>query len=81
MHIVLGNQPCRDMGSRTPSRHNSKCKHPQAGVCLGGSGKSQEARVTGPEKVREGGMKKRNEKKSHKIVKMIPMEVDGNKAG
>lgn len=33
------------------------------------------------EKVREGGMKKRNEKKSHKIVKMIPMEVDGNKAG
>ena len=54
MHIVLGNQPCRDMGSRTPSHHNSKCKHPQAGVCLGGSGKSQEARVTGPEKVREG---------------------------
>ena len=50
MHIVLGNQPCRDMGSRTPSRHNSKCKHPQAGVCLGGSGKSQEA----TEKVREG---------------------------
>ena len=36
MHIVLGNQPCRD------------------GVCLGGSGKSQEARVTGPEKIREG---------------------------
>ena len=33
------------------------------------------------EKVREGGRKKRNEKKSHKIVKMIPMEVDGNKAG
>lgn len=29
----------------------------------------------------EGGRKKRNEKKSHKIVKMIPMEVDGNKAG
>lgn len=54
MHIVLGNQPCRNLGSRTPGRHNSKCKYPEAGVCLGGSGKNQEARVTGPEKVSEG---------------------------